>query len=167
VKRWRCNACLKRGLPAEECEWDDHLTQSHCRACGEPAVRIMEFGCFQCHDEGVIFFGEVASSHPCPECGSDAFRIVYAPAVIGQASRAAHAAADKLLETELQNQKISTTSLKREPKRKAEAPSGPFAAHWSDAKELLPAGGRGVGGQLPFGMPRPITAVVGKYDGPA
>lgn len=166
MKRWRCNACLKRGLPVEECEWDDHLTQSHCRACGGAAVRIVEFGCFQCHDEGVIFFGEDASSHPCPECGSDAYRIVYAPAIISQASRATHAAADKMLETELQRQKVSTTSLKREFKPKADVPQNPFAGHWANANELLPAGGRGVGGQLPFGMPRPITQVVGKYDGP-
>lgn len=164
MKRWRCKDCLARGLPAEDCEWEDYLTHSHCRACGKEAVRIQEFGCFQCRDEGVIFFGEVAASHPCPECGLDAYRIVYAPAIIGQARRETHSAADRLLETELERQKVSTTSLKREFKPKANVSQNPFAGHWANANELLPAGGKGVGGQLPFGMPRPVTAIVGRHD---
>ena len=165
MKRWRCKECLARGLDVSECEWDDHRSVSFCRTCGKEATRIIEFGCFQCRDEGVVFFAEPAPSHPCPDCGSDAFRIIYAPAVIGQASREQFRHADKLLETELQNQKVSTTSLKREFKPKADAPQRPFAGHWANAAELLPPGGKGVGGALPFGMPRPITHVVGRYDG--
>lgn len=167
MKRWRCNACLKRGLPIEECEWDDHLTQSHCRACGEAAVRIVEFGCFQCHEEGVTFYAEQASSQPCPACGADAFRIVYAPAVLRPDRHASFAAADRMLEKELDRQKVSTTSLKREaPVRdRNPLPEGdPRRGGWADASTLLPSAGKGIGGRLPFGMPRPVTEIVARHD---
>ncbi|HJR14225.1 MAG TPA: hypothetical protein VJ833_10045 [Rhodanobacteraceae bacterium] len=160
MKRWFCKACAARGV---ESEWESHLTVSFCQQCGSEGTRKVEFGCFACHEEGVRFWAESASMQPCPQCGGDAFRILYAPAVIGQDKREAYKSADKALETELERQKVSTTTLKREPPKK-QAPQFLVPGGWQDAGSLLAQRGAGIGGAVP-NLPRPKTQIIGSYDG--
>lgn len=159
MKRWKCLPCAKRGSPEE---WEDHRTESFCRQCGCPATRIVEFACFRCDDEGLRFWDVQAPSHPCPQCSEDCYRVVEAP-YIGKSSCKSEdfKAADKLLETELANQGLSSTSLKRELPKVDER----LLPRWAGANELLPAGGKGVGGKLPFDMPRPHTTIAGSFTG--
>ena len=177
MKRWRCLACTQRGLTEE---WDDHRTASFCHACGMAGTVIVEFACFACRDEGLRFEDVDAPEHPCPECEGPAYRVVYAPYIGRSSSKTSdYQAADRMLVQELEQQGLSTTSLQRErpePSREVEAahalmaqamPDATPRAHWAPANQLLPAGGKGVGGQLPFGMPRPITQIAGADPRPA
>lgn len=160
MKRWRCEGCYRPGNEAET-EWEDHLTQSFCRACGKPAVRVYEFGCFACDDAGRIFWGTDAPSHPCPDCNSPAYRIVHAPYVATNAKHADFVAADKMLERALEQQGISSTTLKPPPA----TPVDPrFAGGWVNPSQVM---GRAMPGSqsMPLGqVPRPVTQVVGSFD---
>lgn len=154
-------------------EWEDHLTQSFCRMCGVAATRIYEFGCFVCDDQGVIFWGEDAPSHPCPDCNSPSYRIVHAPYVISPDKRADFKAADRLLETELTNQNRSLSTFERNTKpvdervesaRAQVQANGGLAGGWVPPTQVI---GRAMPGSQanPLGtMPRPITHIAGKYD---
>lgn len=159
MKRFRCLACDDaQNTP----DWEDHRSESHCRACGAAGTRIVEFGCFA-HDEPIRFWDIEAPTHACPECGCDSYRIVYAPSIITQGNRERFDAADAMTIAELERQKASTTSLTRETSRS----DNPFAAHWASQNVVLPPGSHGVGGQLPFTTIRPRTNIVGKFDAPA
>lgn len=174
MKRWRCDRCWAPEVP--EAEWEDHLTQSFCRMCGGAATRIYEFGCFVCDDQGVIFWGTDAPSHPCPDCNSPSYRIVHAPYVISPDKRADFKAADKLLETELTHQNRSLSTFERNAKpvdervvaareqaQNAPAPPG-LSGGWVPASQIS---GRVMPGSQanPLGtMPRPVTVIAGSYD---
>lgn len=173
MKRWRCSHCWKPDVAVEGAEWEDHLTQSFCRMCGAAATRIYEFGCFACDDHGVMFWGEDAPSHPCPDCNSPAYRIVHAPYLGSTDKHADYVAADRMLETALNQQGISTTSLKRETpptdervtQAKARVQGNPqFQGGWVAANQVM---GRAMPGSQvsPLGtVPRPVTQIVGSYD---
>lgn len=118
MKHWRCDHCK------DESPWETYTTESFCRVCGKRATRIFEFGCFECDDEGKERFWDVAApSHPCPNCGQAAYRIVEAPWVSKSGARDAVNFANSAVESELERAKVSLTSMKREMTPKA--PSGP------------------------------------------
>lgn len=171
MKRWRCPHCWAPDVP--EAEWEDHLTQSFCRMCGGKAERIYEFGCFACDDQGVIFWGSDAPSHPCPDCNSPAYRIVHAPYVSTPDKRADYKAADQLLERELAAQRVSSTTLRRETpaadprvaQAQAQVQGDPrLMGGWVAPSQVM---GRAMPGSQasPLGtMPRPTTIIAGSYD---
>jgi hypothetical protein len=171
MKRWRCLHCWAPEVA--EAEWEDHLTQSFCRLCGSAGTRIYEFGCFVCDDQGVIFWGEEAPSHPCPDCNSPSYRIVHAPYVASPERRADFKAADRLLETELTNQNRSLSTFERNAKpvdervaaaRAQAQANGGLAGGWVAPAQVI---GRAMPGSQanPLGtMPRPTTIIAGKYD---
>lgn len=171
MKRWRCSHCWSPEVP--DAEWEDHLTQSFCRMCGGAATRIYEFGCFACDDQGRMFWGDDAPSHPCPDCNSPAYRIVHAPYISTPDKRADFKAADQLLERELAAQRVSSTTLRREApaadprvaSAQAQAQSNPvLAGGWVSPAQVM---GRAMPGSQanPLGtMPRPTTIIAGSYD---
>lgn len=171
MKRWRCKHCWTPDGPSEA-EWEDHLTQSFCRLCGDKGTRIYEFGCFVCDDQGVIFWGEDAPSHPCPDCNAPSYRIVHAPYVVSPDKRADFRAADQLLETELTNQHRSLTDFSRNVKTpdervvasQAQVASAGLSGGWVAPSQVM---GRVMAGSQanPLGtMPRPVTHIAGRYD---
>lgn len=173
MKRWRCPHCWGPDVP--DAEWEDHLTQSFCRMCGGAATRIYEFGCFVCDDQGVIFWGDDAPSHPCPDCNSPAYRIVHAPYIASPSRRDDYKAADKLLETELTNQHRSLSTFERHAKPADERVEAAREQAQAQADTRLKGGwvapnqviGRAMPGSQanPLGtMPRPTTIIAGKYD---
>jgi ribosomal protein L37E len=153
MKRWRCPECAKAGV--EGSEWEDFRTLSYCRNCGHEAVHIVDFVCTTCDTETVVFWDVPAPSHPCPKCGSDAFRAAHAPYVASGDKRGDYAAADRALVQELESHGVSTTTLQRpQPKPSAADP------HWVSPGQVLGGGAR-PGGILPFGLPRPVTRLAG------
>lgn len=148
MKRWHCDHCAS--APGYE-DWEDNLTQSFCRMCGHPGARLREFGCFACDDSGVTFWAPDAPSQPCPKCGSDCYKIVYAPYVVDQARRASYRAADGMAESAMARQKVSLTTLKpeRAPRRSA--------ASWVAPDQVMgrAASGRAAAGGEPFSAPMP------------
>ena len=171
MKRWRCSHCWAPDVP--DAEWEDHLTQSFCRMCGGAGTRIYEFGFFACDDQGVMFWGIDAPSHPCPDCNSPSYRIVHAPYVSTPDKRADYKAADQALERELAAQRVSSTSLRREtptPSREVMAAREQVAANPGLAAGWVPPSqvmGRAMPGSQasPLGtVPRPVTTIIGSYD---
>lgn len=172
MKRWRCIPCHERG--AEDAEWEDFRTQGFCRNCGKEATRIYEYGCFKCDDAGMRFWAEEAPHHPCPDCGAPAYRIVYAPYISKTDKRGDFNAADKMLETEMTNQGLSSTSLRKErtskvPDALKPPPQDPkLHAHWMGQQDIKTTAANGgvPGSKLPFGCPRPHVTIAGSYNDP-
>lgn len=142
--------------------------------CGGAATRIFEFGCFACDDQGVMFWGTDAPSHPCPDCNSASYRIVHAPYISSPEKRASFQAADRMLESELATQRVSSTTLRREPKpvdervaaarAQMQETSSALSGGWVAPSQVM---GRVMPGSQanPLGtMPRPTTIIAGKYD---
>jgi len=155
MRRFRCAGCLERGLTSE---WEHHHRESFCVECGKVGTEIVEWGCFECHEEGLRFWEAKDDVPECPECGLKALRIMYAPMVVRSESRERHAFADKLLMKELENRGM-TDITPPAPTR------NPYTPRWAPVKEIA-GGGGGTGGasDLIKQLPKTLTTHIAGRD---
>ncbi|MHB8406328.1 MAG: hypothetical protein ACYDCJ_12990 [Gammaproteobacteria bacterium] len=157
MRRFRCGGCLERGLISE---WEHHHRESFCVECGKGGVEIVEWGCFECREEGLRFWEKKDEVPECPECGLPALRIMYAPMLTPSESRERHAFADKLLMKELENRGLTDITP-------ATPRQNPFAARWAPVEEVAviqrPGGSMELISQIPKTL-TPLTHIAGRDD---
>lgn len=144
MRSFRCLTCKEQGL---ESDWEHHHRRSYCQTCGSEGHEIVEWGCFDCSEEGHRFFELKDSDPPCPKCHARAVRIMYAPMIADSQTRAKGKFADKLLEGELQRRGMTDLA----PSKPKAQPSL-LAPRWGNAGEVLAQGAGLPGSQENFGL---------------
>lgn len=151
MRKFRCLGCEKRGL--DEFEWEHHHRESFCQTCGKPGVEVVEWGCFECTEEGLRFWAPKEPIPVCAECGDPALRIMYAPMIVPTESHEKGKFADKLLTQEYERRGMTDIAPSK-PKKFAGDPK--FHPRWGTPAEILSQGqsAKGSGGGNEFGVVR-------------
>lgn len=154
MRRFRCTACLERGI---ESEWEHHHKTSFCQTCGTEGVIIVEYACFKCSEDGQRFWAPEDDDAFCPECESKSPRIVYAP-MLETSKHAGFAFADKTLKNEMDRRGLTDVGR---PQTKPH----PFAPRWGNPAEVLGSLGKGNGsGDLIRAVPKRLPTHIAAKD---